>query len=129
STGTWTPLHAFYAYEQLFKFAVPGSVRIAAAENGANLIATAFLDPTTGAVTVVGHNTGVARTLRISLTNVPAASIWQYYETSGSRNFEGRPDVTPANGVLSIAVDAGGFFTVTPNDATPPTAPANLSAT
>src|SRR5436309_729524 len=131
STGTYTPKNnAFYHYEQLYKFAAPGSVRIAATEIGSNLSAVAFLD-VTGHVTVVGHNTGSARTLRISLTNVPAASTWQYYQTSSSRSFQRLPDVTLSNGVGSIAVDAGGIFTLASAsiDMIPPTAPGNLTAT
>jgi hypothetical protein len=121
-SGVWTPNLSFYAYK-LFKFVQPGSTRIAVTELS-NVTAVAFYNQASGKVTLVGHNSGSSRTLRILFTNVPVSSL-QYYQTSISRNFQRQADPAISNGAVTINVDQDGYFTLTTpgtiqSDLTPP---------
>jgi O-glycosyl hydrolase len=130
--NVWVARHSFYAFKQLFKFAQPGAIRIGATISGANLDAVAFYNPSSGQVTVFGHNHTGSRNVKISLANLPVTGAMQVYMTDLSREFERQPDATIVNGVVTVLVDLDGYFTVTVStvpDTTPPAvtmlAPAN----
>jgi len=110
--GTFTPKKSYYAFKQLFKFTDAGATRIGATPT-VNLVAVAFHHSTSGQVTVIGHNQGGGRQIKVSFANLPAFGALQYYQTSASRNFERMPDVTLSSGVATITVDGDGYFTLT----------------
>ena len=131
-SNVWVARHSFYAFKQLFKFAQPGAIRIGATISGANLDAVAFYSPSSGQVTVFGHNHTGSRNVKISLANLPVTGAMQVYLTDLSREFERQPDATLVNGVVTVLSDLDGYFTVTVSttpDTTPPSvtmlAPAN----
>ncbi|OLB63304.1 MAG: hypothetical protein AUI11_01930, partial [Acidobacteria bacterium 13_2_20CM_2_66_4] len=132
--NAWVRRQSFYGFKQLFKFAQPGAQRIGATTSTANLLAVAFNNPSSGQVTVVGHNQTGSRTLKIALSNLPVTGTMQFYVTDAVRQFERQADVTVVNGVVPIPVDLDTYFTltaITMPDTTPPTiamsAPANGS--
>jgi hypothetical protein len=127
--GVWTPNVNYYAYKQLFKFVRPGATRIADTISASGLYAVAFYNLTSGQVTVVGHNSGGDRNLRIFFSNLPVNSL-KYYQTDviGTRKFQQQTDPVISNGVVTIAVGGYSYFTLTSGDITPPTAPSNLTA-
>src|SRR5262249_16550597 len=107
-----------------FKFAQPGAIRINATGSTTNLLTVAFYNPSSGQVTVVGHNQTGSRTLKIALTNLPVTGSMQLYLTDAVRQFERQPDLTLVHGVVPIAVALDPYFTLTaipPPDPTPPT--------
>jgi hypothetical protein len=130
--STWVRRQSFYGFKQLFKFAQPGAIRINATGSATNLLTVAFYNPSSGQVTVVGHNQTGSRTLKIALTNLPVSGSMQLYLTDAVRQFERQADVTLVNGVVTIPVDLDTYFTltaITTPDTTAPTvamtAPAN----
>jgi hypothetical protein len=129
ATGTWAPNVHYFAYKPLFKFVWPGMLRVAATEAASNLAAVAFADQAGGRTTIVGYNTGSARTLRISLANLPVVGALKCYQSTWTSQFSSRADVSLVNGVASVPVDAGAVFALTSsNDSTPPSAPGDLVA-
>jgi hypothetical protein len=127
-SGVYTPKKRFYATEQLQRFVLPGSYRIAMPLDVAALNAHAYYHPATGGVTIVGHN--IASTVHnevIQLNNMPAPASVALYQTSTADDFRKVSDIAVTNGAFSVSIPAFTIFTITsvastaPSDTTAPT--------
>jgi len=113
-TGVYTPRKRFYANAQLSRFIRPGSVRIAANSSISGLTVLAFSNPTTGQVTIVGHNTGAsAVTINGQLQNLSAPNSLMLYQTNSSVNLQRGTDVPVVGGTFSVSIPADTFFSLT----------------
>jgi hypothetical protein len=134
TTKTYTPRLSFYQFSQLFKFVSPGSVKIGSSSNSASINAEAFTYAPTGKLTIFGQNTSASsQTLSIALnniTNLPATLA--YYQTNSTSNMAQGANVAVSGGTATVTVPANTVFTLSGSsvpDTTPPSAPANLTAT
>ncbi|HVR19169.1 MAG TPA: hypothetical protein VMS65_05730, partial [Polyangiaceae bacterium] len=119
ATHGYTPRRIYYDFAQLAKWVAPGSVRIGAREDLTDLEAFAFRSAATGRVTIVGRNSGTARTL--SLSGLGGFSSLDHFRTSSSEKLTELADVVLTNGSASVSVPSGSVFTLTglPNGACP----------
>jgi len=114
TSGTYTPVKAFYEHGQVFKFVPPGADRIAVSYSIANLTVYAFQHPPTGRLTIVGRSTsGGSVNLSGSLANLSVPALFEFYQTNGSMNFQRGADVTVNNGLFSVTVAPNAVFTLT----------------
>ena len=122
--GSWEPRTSFYAFKQLFKSAQAGAQRIGTSGPQSNLVAIAFYNPSSGQITIVGHNQTGSRNMRISLANLPAVGAMQLYVTDNfGTEFARRADVTLVNGVAAFVSELDEFFTLTASSGPDTTAP------
>ena len=115
TSGTYAPRHAFYEFEQLFKFVPPGSVRVGTSGSPSGVTIYTFYHQATGRVTIVGRNTTAsAIPLSGTLSNLPAVDGLQMYQTDVSgKNFARGNDVVVGNGSFYMVAPVKGYFTLT----------------
>jgi len=114
STGVYTPRKRFYANAQLSRFIRPGSVRIAVSSSISGLTVLAFSNPTTGQVTIVGHNTSTsAITINGQLQNLSVPNSLMLYQTNSSVNLQRGADIPVVGGAFSVSIPADTFFSLT----------------
>jgi hypothetical protein len=114
STGAYSPRKRFYANAQLSRFIRPGLVRIGVNSSISGLTLLAFLNPVSGQVTIVGHNTGTsAVTINGQLRNLSPSSSLALYQTNASLNLERAMDIPVVEGAFSMSIPADTFFSMT----------------
>jgi hypothetical protein len=113
STKTYTPRLGFYQNAQIFKFVSPGSKRIGTSTSLSGVTVYAFYNSSNGQITIVGNNTGTAKTISGNLTNLPAIGTLQLYQTNSSLNLQRGADATVSNGTFSASISANTIFTLT----------------
>ena len=121
ASRTYTPRKGFYESAQLFKFVRPGAWRIGASTSSSNLTVYAFYHAATERLTIVGRSTA-ANSLPLSgtLTNLPAVSTLEFYQTNASADLERLADIPVSGGVFSATIDPNSMFTLTTPGATTP---------
>jgi hypothetical protein len=103
-----------FANAQVFQFVHSGAVVIGASDNANNFIEAAFLEPSTGAITIAGENTGTsAQTLTGNLTGGLSANRFNFYLTNKSLNEQQQADVTVTGNTFTFTVPADTIFTLT----------------
>lgn len=111
NTKVYTRRKEFYQDKQIFKYLVPGSVRI---DTTGSVNAHAFYHAGTGRVTIIAHRNGAsAQTVSVHLTNIPRPQHFEYYKTDSTNNFTRGTDVTVAGGYCQFVIPAGGIVTLT----------------
>jgi O-glycosyl hydrolase len=114
AAGTYTRRPGFYQVAHIFRFVPKRSVRIGASESNAALQIYAFRDRTGGRVTIVGRNSGASPIpINGSLSNVPAVSAFEFYQTSGGFYFQRRSTIVVTGGAFRVTAPANSFFTLT----------------
>jgi hypothetical protein len=114
SAGVYQAKKRYYTNQQIFKFVLPGMVRMAAASADGNIRVYAFMDDTTGHLTLTGRNRSTSpQTLTISLSHVPTVTALAMYQTTVTKNTEREADASVVGGGLTVTVDADSFFTLT----------------
>jgi O-glycosyl hydrolase len=122
----YVPRKRFYTVAQVVRFARPGMVRIGATSTDTSLRAFAFTDPTTGALTIVGHNaSSTAETLHGALTHLGSINKLALYQTTPTEDLARAPDITVSSGVFTAEIAPDSVFTLT----TLPSGPSSASAT
>ena len=113
TTGTYAPRAIFYQDAQIFKFVSPGSTRIAATTSLAGMQVYAFTHARNGQVTIIGHNTGSARTIAGTLVGVPSVQTLQIYQTHAAANMQRGADIAVVHGHFLASISARTYFTLT----------------
>jgi O-glycosyl hydrolase len=112
-TGAFAPRPRFYASAQVFKFVRPGMVRIATTSVG-GLPLLAFVDPDSGALTIVGCNpSDHAVTLDMALSNLAPSTSFHVYQSTEGKYLVPGPDSSVSDGKLQVSVLANSIFTLT----------------
>ncbi len=75
----YTPKKRYYAAKQLYRYVRPGSRRVEATLTGANVLVSAFDDPSSGQVIVVGLKRGGANRVIVA---APGVKRWQVLQTT-----------------------------------------------
>lgn len=118
----YTPRIYFHEFAQLFKFVPLGAARIDATSNSGNVKVTAFKDPASGRVTIMGDsNDSNSDTITVNLAGVPAATSYDIYQTAQNSgyNFTKTGTAMVSSGSLTVTIAAGAAFTITTSGATP----------
>jgi len=110
----YAPRKRYYATRQLYHFVRPGFQRIAARTMAPGLTISAFRDPATETLVVVGVKEGGPRRVEVS---VPASSrrmpeYWDYYATTRSINCLKLDSVPLRNGVAEVELPEEAVFTL-----------------
>lgn len=114
TSRVYTPRKIMYALAALFKYAMPGAVRIGATETNGQIDLVAYHHPQTGNVTITGRNRGTAPyTISGLLSNLPAVSQFEFYQTTPTVNMEKGNTVTVTNNRFTAQVAADSFFVLT----------------
>jgi O-glycosyl hydrolase len=111
-TGEFAPRTRFNTSAQIFRFVRPGMVRIAAEESSGGLSLLAFLDPSSGALSIVGRNpTAHPVTLNATLSGLSAPPALTRYETTAAANMSQGVAFSPA-GSFSVQIAADSVFAI-----------------
>lgn len=109
-TGDFSPRTRFNTSAQIFRFVRPGMVRVAASESSGGLSLVAFLDPDSGALSIVGRNpTAHPVTLDAALAGLEAPPELTLYQTTAGANMAPGATVSPGEG-FSVQVAADSVF-------------------
>ncbi|HEX8523847.1 MAG TPA: Ig-like domain-containing protein [Tepidisphaeraceae bacterium] len=131
ATNTYAVRKRMYALAQYTKFVRPGMRRVGVSTTVGNVLVLAFVDPASGKFTIVGQNNGTSAASFTGNLGSASASSFELYETTSALSLARQADVAVNNGLFSVTVPAQSIFTLTSPttpDATPPTAPKNLTA-
>lgn len=113
-TKTYFPRKNFYAIQQVSKFVLPGSWQISLSETYDSLTVSAFYDPSSKRVSVVGINRRdhpVA--LNGSLKNLPALNKLELYYTDNVKNLQKDAAVNARGSSFKATIPANCIFTLT----------------
>lgn len=114
ATGAYAPRKRLYAAAQALRFTLPGMVRIGVAADSGYVAATAFVDPASGALTIVGHNRATnPMTLAVALGGMSAPATLALYQTTPGKSLSRGADVSSGAGSFTLTVDAQSVFTLT----------------
>jgi len=113
TAGTYAPRAIFYQDAQIFKFVSPGSTRIAATTSLAGMQVYAFTHASNGQFTIIGHNTGSARTIAGTLAGVPGVQTLQIYQTNSAAHMQRGADIAVVHGYFMASISAYTYFTLT----------------
>jgi O-glycosyl hydrolase len=113
STNSWAPRKQFYEHAQLFKYIVPGAVRIGATVNNRKLAVYAYRNPD-GRVVIVGRNTGRgAIAVNGTLSSVNASPTLGFtYTTLTHDMMKGRSVSVNDTGAFSVNIPGNCVFTL-----------------
>jgi hypothetical protein len=109
---TYAARPLFFQYESVFKFILPGAVRINATDSASNVTLYAFNQPSTGRVTIIGQNTGSATLMTTTLTGLPGINTFEFYQATNS-SLQRNADVPVSGASFSFTAPANTFFTLT----------------
>jgi O-glycosyl hydrolase len=125
ATGSYSPRPRFFTNAQVFRFVLPGMVRIASSSSDEGVRALAFRDPSSGQLAIVGHNShSTDATLRISLqgSQVPGpGSVFHLVQTTVGAGLVPGGDAAVQDGDLSTTIAGDAFFTLTTSGEVTPT--------
>ena len=109
----YKPKKRYYATRQLYHFVRPGSQRVAARTDAPGFTISAFRDPTTHTLTIVGVKEGGANRLQVNLsTGADSATAWDLYETTRNEDGMKIDTVTVQDGAAQIDLPDEGVFTL-----------------
>jgi O-glycosyl hydrolase len=109
---TWTPRKQFYEFSQLFKFVVPGAVRIGTASGNPDIAVYAYLNPS-GQPVIFGRNNGKdTLTLRGTISNLPAIPRLAMYITNKDASLKKNGDIIVSGNSFIARISAGTLFTL-----------------
>ena len=109
----YKPKKRYYATRQLYHFVRPGSQRVAARTDAPGFTISAFRDPTTHTLTIVGVKEGGANRLQVNLsTGADSATAWDLYETTRNEDGMKTNTVTVQDGAAQIDLPDEGVFTL-----------------
>jgi O-glycosyl hydrolase len=92
----------------------PGMARIGLSTNIPNLTALSFYNPSTGRISIVGHNTGNSQiTINGLLQNLPTISSLAFYETNSSLNLQRMINVSVNSNLFTASIPSDTFFLLT----------------
>ncbi len=113
STNSWAPRKQFYEHAQLFKYIVPGAVRIGATANNRKLAVYAYRNPD-GGVVIVGRSTsGGAIAVNGTLSSVNASQTLGFTYTTPTQNMmKGAAVSVNDTGAFSVTIPANCVFTL-----------------
>jgi hypothetical protein len=76
-----------------------------------NLTALSFYNPSTGRISIVGHNTGNSQiTINGLLQNLPDAGSLSLYETNASLHLQRMSDVPVNSNLFTASIPSDTFF-------------------
>lgn len=111
NTKVYTRRKEFYQNKQIFKYLLPGSVRMNVSGTPK---AYAFRHAASGRVTIVAYNDGSStQTVTASFANLPLPTAFEYYKTDNSSNFARGADSTVSGSSCTFAIPAGAIVTLT----------------
>jgi O-glycosyl hydrolase len=114
TTGLYSPRKIMYENGQLYKYVTPGMQLVDSSVSNGNFVVHSFVHPATGAITIVGSNTGATNeVIGGTLKNTPAASIFHVTLTNSSLNMAVKPNVTISGNKFTVSVPANSLFTLT----------------
>ena len=114
ATGAYVPKKRLFTNAQVFKFVTPGSTRIAAASSDSGVVVQAFANPTTGQLTIVGHNTGSSSvTIQGHLTSDFSSANLALYQTTATADLARGDDTPVSAGSFTTQIQPDAFFTLT----------------
>jgi O-glycosyl hydrolase len=114
TTKVYTPRKSFYQFKQLYKYVLPGMKRVSTNSSKASVMAHAFVNTSSGAITIVGYNTSSSQQIiGGTLTGTPASSVFHYWQTNSSSNMTQGTDVSISGGSYTVTVPADTVFTLT----------------
>jgi hypothetical protein len=103
-----------YQFGQLFKYVTEGMQRIKTTSSKSGMQVYAFMNTSTGAVTLFGQNsTGSTQTIGGTLTGTPSVSTLHYSQTNSSSNMAAGDDVPVSGGAFTATVPNNTVFTLT----------------
>jgi len=109
----YKPKKRYYATRQLYHFVRPGSERVAARTDSKGLTISAFRDPTTHSLTIVGVKEGGANRLQISLpSGSDSPTAWDLYETTRNADCLKIETLTAEDGVTQFDLPDEAVFTL-----------------
>jgi hypothetical protein len=106
----YSPKKRYYAARQLYRFVPVGARRIAAASDSDKVVASAFRDPASGRVIVVGVKEGGPNVVELAVPGA-AKTAWDLYVTSRVLNCAKSDSVRPGNGILRFELPDEAVFT------------------
>jgi O-glycosyl hydrolase len=120
SSKVYTYNKDFYRLGQVWRFVRPGMQYIGTTSSYNSISFRSYKNTTTGALTIVGYNTGAAQIVGVTLSGTPSPSVMHFYDTTGSGkgsstgdNIKQGVDATVTNNTLRAAVPANSVFTLT----------------
>lgn len=109
----YKPKKRYYATRQLYHFVRPGSERVAARSDSIGLTISAFRDPATHSLTIVGVKEGGANRILVSLPTGPdSPTAWDLYETTPDADCLKMGTLTVHDGVAQIDLPYEAGFTL-----------------
>jgi len=113
STNSWAPRKQFYEHAQLFKYIVPGAVRIGATANNRKLAVYAYRNPD-GGVVIVGRSTSSgAIAVNGTLSSGNASPTLGFTYTTPTQNMmKGAAVSVNDTGAFSVTIPANCVFTL-----------------
>lgn len=113
TTHVYTPRKSMYQFGQVFKYVNPG-MQMVDIPSPSGVTLEAFVDPTSGAITVTGENSsGAKQVIGITLKNVSTTSVFHYSQTNATSNMAAGANLFVTNGVLTVTVPNATVFTAT----------------
>jgi O-glycosyl hydrolase len=113
ASHVYSPKKSYFATRQLYHFVRPGSQRIAARAEAPGITISAFSNPTTKSLIVVGVKEGGPNRLEVVLpASDKAPTTWDLYETTRNVNCVKTDTVTVQGGVAHIDLPDESVFTL-----------------
>lgn len=120
STNTYTTTQRLFLAAHVFRFVHPGMVRIGVAGTNDSLQLLAFLNPTTGLLTLVARqSSNEPLTVAIQLTGLRSPTSFQAYRSSSQENLVSLPDLVVRSDTITLTIP--GQSAVTLQGQPPPT--------
>jgi O-glycosyl hydrolase len=113
-THSYTQRKAFYVLKQLITYVPRNAVRVAVESSDDSVDAIAFVDPSTGRITIFAQNTGAtSAVVRLSVPGAKGSAVMQNYRTDLGANMQKEPDVRISAGITTVKAAADSVFTLT----------------
>jgi O-glycosyl hydrolase len=114
ASGTYVPKKRLFTNAQVFKFVRPGSIHVGATASDSGVSVEAFASPTTGQLSIVGHNSRTAPvSIQGTLSNTLTSGVLALYQTTATADLVRGSDVVVNGGTFGAQIDADSFFTLT----------------
>lgn len=111
---TYAPRKNFYALQQVSKFVLPGSWRIALSQQSDSLNIAAFYNEASKKISIVGVNKSHQPVnINGTLTNLPAVAGLETYITSNTENVQRSADVKVKGKIFKTTIPPDCIFTIT----------------
>jgi O-glycosyl hydrolase len=114
TSKSYAPRKRLDTNSHVFKFILPGAIRVGASASNPSLSLVAFYHPTSRRLSIVGYNfANTRRDVRVRLKELSPIQAFEVYETTKSRSRQRERGARVTAGEAAIHVTPDSFFTIT----------------